>query len=118
MDPEAPAYTLRDLAADAAALVAALDHPAAFSALTLVGTRAVAPGPVDDDLPEHDQEVMSQLFAQPMPDWTDREAVAVPEGRRELSRRHAAVVGDGAKPQLGDQFEIVGRCRSDPHSSG
>src|SRR5229473_668925 len=63
-DPEAPAYTLRDLAADAAALaealgggpahlagigvggmvaqVAALDHPGAFSALTLAGTRAVA----------------------------------------------------------------------------
>ena len=66
VDPEAPAYTLRDLAADAAALarglddrpahlagigvggmvaqVAALDHPDAFSALTLVGTRPVAPG--------------------------------------------------------------------------
>ncbi len=64
-DPEAPAYTLRDLAADAAALadalgggpahlagigvggmvaqVAALDHPSAFSALTLAATRAVAP---------------------------------------------------------------------------
>jgi pimeloyl-ACP methyl ester carboxylesterase len=65
VDPQAPAYTLRDLAADAAALarglddrpahlagigvggmvaqVAALDHPTAFSALTLVGTRSVAP---------------------------------------------------------------------------
>jgi pimeloyl-ACP methyl ester carboxylesterase len=62
VDPEAPAYTLRDLAADAAALacelddrptqlagvggmvaqVAALDHPEAFSALTLAGTRPVA----------------------------------------------------------------------------
>src|SRR3954464_7130973 len=60
---KAPAYTLRDLAADAAALarelddrpahlagigvsgmvaqVAALNHPAAFSRLTLVGTRSV-----------------------------------------------------------------------------
>src|SRR5919197_2491351 len=59
-DPEAPAYTLRDLAADAAALAdtlgggaapppgvgvggmgaqgAALNHPGAFSALTLAGT--------------------------------------------------------------------------------
>ena len=86
------------MVADAAAQVAALDHPAAFSALTLVSTRAVAPGPVDDDLPDHDQEVMSQLFAQPMPDWTDRCLLAVLEGRRELLRRHAAVVGDGAKP--------------------
>ncbi|MFE9023889.1 alpha/beta fold hydrolase [Streptomyces sp. NPDC007808] len=96
--PQAPAYTLRDLAADAAALVdvlgggpahlagigvggmvaqvAALDHPGAFSALTLVGTRPVAPGPPDDDLPDHDKATMSRLFARPMPDWTDREEVA------------------------------------------
>jgi pimeloyl-ACP methyl ester carboxylesterase len=98
VDPEAPAYTLRDLAADAAALarelndrpphlagigvggmvaqVAALDHPDAFGALTLVGTRAVAPGPVDDDLPDHDAETMGRLFSRPMPDWSDRAAVA------------------------------------------
>ena len=97
-DPEAPAYTLRGLAADAAALVdvlgggpahlagigvggmvaqvAVLDHPGAFSALTLVGTRAVAPGPPDDDLPDHDQATMSRLFVRPVPDWADREAVA------------------------------------------
>jgi len=97
-DPEAPGYTLRDLAADAAALayalgggpahlagigvggmvaqVAALDHPGEFSALTLAGTRVVAPGPPDDDLPDHDQATMSRLFARPMPDWSDREAVA------------------------------------------
>lgn len=96
-DPEAPRYTLRDLAADAAALVdalggrpahlagigvsgmvaqvAALDHPSAFSALTLVGTRAVAPGPPDPDLPDHDSAVLDRLFADGMPDWADREAV-------------------------------------------
>jgi pimeloyl-ACP methyl ester carboxylesterase len=98
VDPEAPAYTLRDLAIDAAALarvfddrpahlagigvggmvaqIAALDHPEAFSALTLVGTRPVAPGPVDDDLPNHDAATMGRLFSRPMPDWSDREAVA------------------------------------------
>ncbi len=98
IDPEAPAYTLRDLAADAAALacalddrpahlagigvggmvaqVAALDHPDAFSALTLVATRPVAPGPVDDDLPEHNAETMDRLFSRSMPDWSDRDAVA------------------------------------------
>ncbi|RST17567.1 alpha/beta hydrolase [Streptomyces sp. WAC05374] len=97
-DPEAPAYTLRDLAADAAGLagalgggpahlagigvggmvaqVAVLDHPGAFSALTLVNTRAVAPGPPDDDLPDHDRATMSRLFTRPGPDWADREAVA------------------------------------------
>ncbi|WP_280342236.1 alpha/beta fold hydrolase, partial [Nocardia abscessus] len=98
LDPENPAYDLRDLVADAAALVgvlgaetahlggvgvggmvaqvAALDHPEVFSALTLVGTRPVAPGPVDEDLPDHDPAIMVALFSHPMPDWTDRDAVA------------------------------------------
>ena len=109
-DPEAPTYTLRDLAADTAALaealgggpvhlagigvggmvaqVAALDHPGAFSALTLAGTRAVAPGPPDDDLPDHDQAAMSRIFARPMPDWTDRETVA------EFAATGAEILGD------------------------
>ena len=109
-DPVAPAYTLRDLAADAAALageggdgpvhlggigvggmvaqVAALEHPGAFSALTLVGTRSVAPGPVDDDLPDHDEATMGRVFTQPMPDWADREAVA------DFAAAGAEVLGD------------------------
>ncbi|ANJ05965.1 alpha/beta fold hydrolase [Streptomyces parvulus] len=109
-DPEAPAYTLRDLARDAAALahaltdapahlagigvggmvaqVAALDHPEVFSALTLAGTRAVAPGPVDDDLPDHDPATMGRLFAHPMPDWTDRAAVA------DFAAAGAEILGD------------------------
>ena len=70
------------------AQVAALDHPGAFSALTLVGTRAVAPGPPDADLPDHDQATMSRLFARPMPDWTDREAVA------EFAAAGAEILGD------------------------
>ncbi len=56
--------------------VAALDHPDTFSALTLVGTRPVAPGLVDADLPEHDATMMDRLFSRPMPDWSDRAAVA------------------------------------------
>ena len=109
-DPEAPTYTLRDLAADTAALaealgggpahlagigvggmvaqVAALDHAGAFSALTLAGTRAVAPGPPDDDLPDHDQATMSRIFARPMPNWTDRAAVA------EFAATGAEILGD------------------------
>jgi pimeloyl-ACP methyl ester carboxylesterase len=109
-DPEAPTYTLRDLAADAAALVdtlgggpahlagigvggmvaqiAALDHPGAFSALTLAGTRAVAPGKSDADLPDHDKAMMKRLFTRPMPDWTDREAVA------EFAAARAEILGD------------------------
>jgi pimeloyl-ACP methyl ester carboxylesterase len=109
-NPDAPAYTLRDLAADAAALadalgggpahlagigvggmvaqVAALDYPDVFSALTLAGTRPVAPGAPDDDLPDHDEETMSRLFATPMPDWTDREAVA------DFAAAGAEILGD------------------------
>ncbi|MDH6514332.1 pimeloyl-ACP methyl ester carboxylesterase [Streptomyces sp. SAI-135] len=109
-DPQAPGYTLRDLAADAAALVdalgagpahlagtgvggmvaqvAVLDHPGAFSALTLVGTRAVAPGSPDDDLPDHDRATMERLFARPLPDWADREAVA------EFAAAGAEILGD------------------------
>ena len=110
IDPEAPAYGLRDLAADAAALVealggapahlggvgvggmvaqvAALDHPQAFSALTLVSTRPVAPGPVDDDLPDHDAAIMDAVFSRQMPDWTDRAAVAA------FAADGAALLGD------------------------
>src|ERR687887_12800 len=110
VDPKAPAYTLRDLAADAAALarelgdrpahlagiglggmvaqVAALDHPDAFSALTLAGTRPVAPGPVDRDLPDHDAATMERLFSRSMPDWSDRAAVA------EYAAAGAEILGD------------------------
>ena len=109
-NPEAPAYTLGDLAADAAALadalgggpahlagigvsgmvaqVAALEHPGAFSALTLAGTRPVAPGKPDADLPDHDEATMTRLFGLPMPDWTDRDAVA------EFAADRAAALGD------------------------
>src|SRR5437867_516205 len=58
------------------AQVAALDYPHAFSALTLAGTRPVAPGRVDEDLPDHDAATMERLFSRPMPDWSDRAAVA------------------------------------------
>lgn len=111
-NPMKPAYDLRDLAADTATLaahlddrpahlagigvsgmvaqVAALDHPGSFDALTLVGTRPVAPGPVDDDLPDHDQATMGKLFSRPMPDWMDREAVArhSAEGSQILGNDH------------------------------
>jgi pimeloyl-ACP methyl ester carboxylesterase len=70
------------------AQVAALDHPGAFSALTLAGTRAVAPGKPDADLPDHDKATMKRLFTHPMPDWTDREAVA------DFAAAGAEILGD------------------------
>jgi pimeloyl-ACP methyl ester carboxylesterase len=110
VDPEAPVYTLRDLAADAAALarglddrpahlagigvggfvvqVAALDHPDAFSALTLIGTRPVAPGPVDDDLPDHDAALINARSSFPIPDWSNGAAVA------EFAAARAEILGD------------------------
>ena len=97
VDPDAPAYDLRDLVTDASGLLAALDlgrthvagvgaggfiaqllaldHPAQVASLTLVSTRPVAPGPVDPDLPDHVAEKMGQLFGRPAPDWTDRDSV-------------------------------------------
>lgn len=96
-DPDAPTYTLRDLVADAACLLdaldlprahvvgygpggwiaqlLALDHPDRVGSLTLIATRPVAPGPADADLPEHAPELMAQLFGRPKPDWSDRTAV-------------------------------------------
>ena len=70
------------------AQVAALNHLGTFSALTLVGTRPVAPGPSDDDLPDHDPATMSELFGRPMPDWTDRKAVA------DFAAAGAEILGD------------------------
>ncbi|WP_067433541.1 alpha/beta fold hydrolase [Nocardioides jensenii] len=127
-DASAPGYTLRDLAADAAALVealggapahlagigvggmvaqvAALEHPDAFSALTLVGTRPVAPGPQDDDLPDHDQAAMGRLFARAMPDWTDREAVS------EFAAAGAEVLGNDARAARATAARIWDRTSS------
>jgi pimeloyl-ACP methyl ester carboxylesterase len=128
-DPEAPAYTLRDLAADAAALaealgggpahlagigvggmvaqVAALDHPGAFSALTLAGTRAVAPGKPDADLPDHDKATMKRLFTRPMPDWTDREAVAEFAARAIAARIWDRTPGTAPPIQMANQLGMV-----------
>lgn len=124
-DPEHPAYTLRDLAGDAAALVsalgggpaqlggigvggmvaqvAALDHPRAFSALTLVGTRPVAPGPPDGDLPDHDETVMSRVFNTAMPDWADREAVADYAGVRAQIRGDDVVAARAVAARIWDR---------------
>lgn len=91
--PDAPAYTLRDLVADAAGLcdgrthivgytvggwiaqLLALDYPDRVATLTLISTRPTAPGPNDPDLPEHAEEIMAHFMSAPQPDWSDRAAV-------------------------------------------
>ena len=97
VNPDKPAYNLRDLVTDASKLLQALnlgrthvagigvggfiaqlltlDHPDQVASLTLISTRPVAPGPVDPDLPDHSPDIMRQLFGRPKPDWTDRNSV-------------------------------------------
>ena len=109
VDPTAPAYTLRDLAADAAALarelddrpahlagigvggmvaqVAALDHPDAFSALTLAGTRPVAPGKADRE------ERVATAMDHRSRDREFRQALAPARLAVELGEHHAQVIG-------------------------
>lgn len=97
VDPDSPDYTLRDLVADAVgvldglgiarahvagiatsgfiAQLLALDHPSRVASLVLIGTRPVAPGPVDDDLPEHFPAIMAHFGSAPPVDWTDRTSI-------------------------------------------
>src|SRR4051794_18647724 len=97
VDPDSPGYTLRDLVADAVgvldglgvarahvaglatsgfiAQLLALDHPSRVASLVLIGTRPVAPGPVDDDLPEHSPAIMAHFGSAPAVDWTDRASI-------------------------------------------
>lgn len=124
VDPDAPAYTLRDLVTDAAgqvdgpahvvglgvggwiAQLLALDHPATVATLTLIGTRPTAPGPNDPDLPEHAEEVMAHLMNTTDPDWTDRTAVLdhMTETARHLAGR-GRFDADDARARAGRVFD-------------
>lgn len=107
-EPGAPPYTMRDLDADAVALLdafglgsahlvgmsmggwigqlVALDHPDRVASLTLISTRPTGHGPSDPELPEMSEELQA-LFSEEdetEPDWSDREAVIeyIVEGER------------------------------------
>lgn len=95
--PDSPGYTLRDLVTDAVgvldglglarahvagiatggfiAQLLALEHPSRVASLVLVGTRPVAPGPVDDDLPGHAPAIMAHFGSAAPVDWTDRASI-------------------------------------------
>src|SRR5437764_6724869 len=53
----------------------ALGHPERVTTLTLVASRPNTPGPVDADLPEHDEALMKVIMSTPEPDWSDERAV-------------------------------------------
>ena len=111
VDPDAPAYTLRDLAADAAALADALGggpaHLAGIGVGGMVAQVAVArpPGRVLGAHPgrhprgrpgparrrparPRPRRRWAPLFARPLPDWADRDAVA------EFAAAAAEILGD------------------------
>lgn len=97
VDPDSPGYTLRDLVTDAVGVLdglgiaradvaglatggfvsqlLALDHPSRVASLVLIGTRPVAPGPVDHDLPEHSPAIMAHFGSAAPVDWSDRTSI-------------------------------------------
>jgi len=105
-----PAHTRRARASGFIAQLVALDHPSPVASLVLVGTRPVAPGPVDDDLPEHSPAIMAHFGSAPAVDWTDRTSIldgAVASARvlsgsprfdADEARAHAAAILDRAGP--------------------
>ncbi|WP_146792804.1 alpha/beta fold hydrolase [Agrococcus baldri] len=107
----APDYGLGDLAADATAVLdavdvershlvgmsqggwvaqlVALERPERVASLTLIATRPTGHGPADADLPELSDDLLAAWQAQVEPDWDDREAVVdfLVEGERVLAGR-------------------------------
>ncbi|MFI0354759.1 alpha/beta fold hydrolase [Actinomadura sp. 9N407] len=134
-DPDAPGYTLRDLVSDATGLLdalglprahvagfgvggwiaqlLALDHAERVASLTLIAARALPPGPVDPDLPDHAPELMEHIMSAPEPDWTDRASVV--EAMVESARHMAGSAGiDEAevREQAGRIFDRVPEAAS------
>ena len=56
-------------------MLLALGHPERVATLTLVASRPNTPGPVDEDLPGHDEALMEVIMNTPEPDWSDERAV-------------------------------------------
>jgi pimeloyl-ACP methyl ester carboxylesterase len=96
-EPGAPAYSGRDLVADAVgvldafglaqahlvgmsmggalAQLVALDHRDRVASLTLIATSPAAPGPDDPDLPRMSEKTAARFAGVEPPDWSDRAAV-------------------------------------------
>lgn len=136
-DPDAPAYTLRDLVADAVCLqrelhladtqvvgmgtggwiaqLLTLDHPELVASLTLIGTRPTAPGPSDPDLPEHAPSIMRHFMSATEPDWSDRDSVieAMVAGARVMAGP-SGEVESGVRDRIGRIFDRAAGTDADP----
>ncbi|WP_240157518.1 alpha/beta fold hydrolase [Pseudonocardia broussonetiae] len=137
VDPDAPGYTLRDLVTDAVGLLdalgiarahvaglatggfvaqlLALDHPSRVASLVLVGTRPVAPGPTDADLPEHAPAVMARFRDAAPIDWTDRTSVL--DGAVARARVLSASPGFDADEARARAAAVLGRSGPHPASA-
>ncbi|MBV9795352.1 MAG: alpha/beta hydrolase [Actinobacteria bacterium] len=137
VDPDAPGYTLRDLVADAVgvldglgverahvagigtggfiAQLLALDHPARVASLVLIGTRPVAPGPVDDDLPEHSPAIMGHFGSAPPVDWSDQTSIL--DGAVATARVFSGSPRFDAAEARAHAARILDRCGPHPASA-
>ena len=126
----APAYTMRDLVADAIALIgvfgaarghlvgmsagaaiaqlAALDHPERVASLVLFASTPGIPGGESGDLPGVSEELRAS-FAQPReePDWSDRAAVIehLAEDARPYAARSRPFDAAAAREHAGRVFD-------------
>jgi pimeloyl-ACP methyl ester carboxylesterase len=137
VDPDSPGYTLRDLVTDAVgvldglgigrahvaglatggfiAQLLALDHPERVASLVLIGTRPVAPGPVDDDLPEHAPAIMAHFGSAAPVDWTDRTSIL--DGAVATARVFSGSPRFGADEARAHAAAILGRSGPHPASA-
>jgi pimeloyl-ACP methyl ester carboxylesterase len=130
----APAYTMRDLVADALALLdffgisrahlvgmsagaaiaqlAALDHPERVASLTLASATPGIPGEESGDLPPP----VGGLAAPPQPDWSDRAAVIdyLVESERPYSPRFDEAAARAMAARIFDRSRDVEASTTNP----
>ena len=95
--------------------------------LTLIASRPNTPGPIDDDLPEHDDALTEVIMSTPEPDWSDKRAAidhlmlqartfagagAFDEAARVLTPRSPAPPASGARRATSPSQTMARACAS------